>query len=275
MGTDLLPFSEVTSFVAAVSVIGIVLLLPLFISQRRDVRRLRSWMFEEPGFPERDHALSEERLDRAELQLEQIYEDQGDPVAGTAEFQAVYAANHPEGSESTEWRTGATRVTMDRPALAQKTMEISALEPHPRLKSFRQRAAQPRWLVALAVVAVVGAVVAIVGVDEILRSEEGSAPATSNASGIVVAVLNTTSADGIAGRVATQVEDSGYIRGELGTLERPTDQTFVMYQPDARRAAVRIADELGGIATQEIDQEVEAAAGDADVVVVLGEDRAS
>ncbi len=48
MGTDLLPFSEVTSAVAAVSVLGILLLLPLYLSQRRDVQRLREWMKGEP-----------------------------------------------------------------------------------------------------------------------------------------------------------------------------------------------------------------------------------
>ena len=51
MGTDLLPFSEVTSVVAAVSVLGIFLLLPLYLSQRRDVLRLREWMQANPDHP--------------------------------------------------------------------------------------------------------------------------------------------------------------------------------------------------------------------------------
>jgi hypothetical protein len=48
-----------------------------------------------------------------------------------------------------------------------------------------------------------------------------------------------------------------------------------MYAPDQKRAANRVAKELGDVAIQEIDREVQAAAGGADVVVILGQDRAA
>ena len=41
MGTDLLPFDEVAALIATASAIGILLLTPLYLSQRRDVQRLR------------------------------------------------------------------------------------------------------------------------------------------------------------------------------------------------------------------------------------------
>src|SRR5687767_8233233 len=75
MGTDLLPFTEVTSAIAAVSVIGIFLLLPLYLSQRRDVSRLREWMEQDPDFPATDIVLSERRLDQAERDLAKAYAD--------------------------------------------------------------------------------------------------------------------------------------------------------------------------------------------------------
>lgn len=258
MGSDLLPFDQVAALVATVSALGIVLLLPLFLSQRRDVRRLRGWMEQEPEYPAGDLAASETRLDRAELQLERAYVERGEPVPGTTEFQAV----HPD-----------TQITGERPALGQVTMERAALEPHRRWRSFSGRVTQPRWLAAIALVALLLGVGGIVVVQQFLRDDDNPGEVADDAAGIEVAVLNTTTASGIGGRVATQIEDSGFLRGAVGNLERETDQTLVMYQPDQKRSATRVANELGGVATQAIDREVAEAAGDADVVVILGQDR--
>ena len=275
MGTDLLPFSEVTAAIAAVSVIGIFLLLPLYLSQRRDVNRLREWMMGEPDFPEADAAVSERRLDRAERELAHAYAERGEPVPGTVEFEAVRAASAPEesGAGGVKAPATATGITGERPALAQVTMERSALEPHPRLRSFAARATQPRWLAVIALAALVLGAAGIIGVDRVLRDDDPGTPAASEAAGIEVAVLNTTSASGIAGRVATQIEDAGFIRGEVGNVERETSQTLVMYAADQERAAKRVAKELGDVAVQRIDREVEDVAGEADVVIILGQDR--
>ncbi|MDQ3728526.1 MAG: LytR C-terminal domain-containing protein [Actinomycetota bacterium] len=275
MGTDLLPFSEVTAAIAAVSVIGIFLLLPLYLSQRRDVSRLRAWMMGEPGFPEADAAVSERRLDRAERELAHAYAERGEPVPGTVEFEAVRAASAPEtsGTGGVKAPVTATGITGERPALAQVTMERSALEPHPRWKSFAARATQPRWLAVTALAALVLGATGIIVVDRVLRDDDPGTPAASEAAGIEVAVLNTTSASGIAGRIATQIEDVGFIRGEVGNIERETSQTLVMYAADQERAAKRVAKELGDVAVQRIDREVEDAAGEADVVIILGQDR--
>ena len=51
---------------------GIALLLPLYLSQRRDVQRLRAWMNREPEHPAADIAASEAILDRAEAELEEL-----------------------------------------------------------------------------------------------------------------------------------------------------------------------------------------------------------
>lgn len=279
MGSDLLPFSEVTSAVAAVSVLGIFFLLPLYLSQRRDVLRLREWMQGDPEFPATDLALSERRLDGAEHDLAKAYADRGEPVPGTMEFEAVRAATAvkaPGKAEPAALPLEESLLTSERPALAQVTMERSALEPHPRWKQFAAKVTQPRWLAVIALVALVLGVGGIVGVDRVLRDGgDNGGPAATEPAGIEVAVLNATASSGIAGRVATQIEDSGFIRGEVGNIQRSTDQTIVMYAPDQKRAATRVARELGDVAVQQIDREVQAAAGGADVVVILGQDRAA
>lgn len=246
MGTDLLPFTQVTSVVATASVLGILLLLPLYLSQRRDVLRLREWMHEMPGYPPSDLARNERRLDRAEMELERIYAERGEALQETSE----------------------------RPALDQVTMERAALEPHPRWRRFSGRITQPRWLAVIGLIALALGVAGVVGVQQFLTGHEGSGAGETAGSGIEVAVLNTTSASGIGGRVARQIETSGFLRGKVGSLARITDQTLVMYAPGQKQAARRVAKELGGVATQEIVREVEAAAGGADVVVILGQDRA-
>jgi hypothetical protein len=87
--------------VAAVALLGIVLLLPLYISQRRDLLRLRAWMAAEPGHPGVDIARSEAMLDRAEAELEdllgtpEVREPEpgappGTPAAGTTPVPAAY-----------------------------------------------------------------------------------------------------------------------------------------------------------------------------------------
>ncbi len=272
MGTDLLPFTEVTSAIAAVSVIGILLLLPLYLSQRRDVNRLREWMSQDPDFPSADILLSERRLDQAERDLARTYADRGDPVPGTMEFEAVRAASATQEKPAPPTPLSESLLTSERPALAQVTMERAALEPHPRWKEFAARVTQPRWLAVIAIVALVGGVVGIVGVDRILRVDEPGV-SSSEPSGIEVAVLNTTTASGVAGRIATQIENAGFIRGQVGAIERRTDQTVVMYAPNQKRAANRVAAELEGVAVQQIDRAVQEAAGEADVVIIVGQDR--
>lgn len=276
MGTDLLPFSEVTAAIAAVSVIGIFLLLPLYLSQRRDVLRLREWMDGNAEFPAEDLALSDSRLDLAERDLAKAYSDRGEAVPGTAEFEAVKAqtaAESPKKSATQGIPAISAEATAERPALAQVTMDRAALEPHPRWKVFVARVTQPRWLAVIALVALVLGAGGIITVDRVLRDDEPGTTAGSETSGIEVAVLNTTSAGGIAGQVASQIEEAGFIPGQVGNIERETSQTLVMYVPDQERAAKRVAAELGNVAVQRIDREVQAAAGGADVVIILGQDR--
>jgi hypothetical protein len=277
MGTDLLPFDEVAALVAAVSALGVLLLTPLYFSQRRDIQRLREWMLADPEHAGKDLSISESRLDKTEVELERIYAERGEPVPGTGEQPAtevqpgVAAGTTPPGT-----LPAATRVTSERPALERVTMERAALEPHQQLRRFGSWATQPRWLAALAVAAFLVAGAAIVVVQQGLLEDDTPDTAAVDPTGIEVAVLNTTSASGLAGRISSQIEDAGFLPGDVASIARDTDQTVVMYQRGQERAATRVARELdknAPPAIQKIDREVQEAAPTADVVVILGQDR--
>jgi hypothetical protein len=273
MGTDLLPFDEVAALVATASVIGLFLLTPLYLSQRRDVQRLREWMLQNPEHATADLVLSESRLDRTEVELEEIYAERGEPVPGTDEQAAteVKPGVTPPGT-----LPAAARVTSERPALERITMERSALEPHHQMRRFGRWATQPRWLAALAVAAFLIAGAAIVVVQQGLLSDDEPDAAAVDPAGIEVAVLNTTTADGLGAQLSRQIENAGFLPGDVESFVRDTDQTLVMYGRGQQRAAKRVARELGGDpppAIQKIDREVQDATPTADVVVILGQDR--
>ena len=93
----------------------------------------------EPGHPAEDLALSERILDSAERDLAKAYADRGEPVPGTMEFEAVKAATavkEPSKVDTAAIPLEESLLTSERPALAQVTMERSALEPHPQWKRF-------------------------------------------------------------------------------------------------------------------------------------------
>lgn len=268
MGSELLPFDEVAALIAAVAVLGVLLVTPLYLSQRRDIRRLREWVAQDAEYAAKDYGASEQRLDRAELELEQLYAGRGEQVPGTREHPAGATDVYPPGM------TPGARVTSERPALERVTMERAALDPHPRWHRFGGLATQPRWMVVIALVALVVSVAGVIGVQQVLIDDEPTGQVgTSESQGITVAVFNTTSAAGVAGRVSRQIVESGYLAGEIQSFARDADQSVVMYQPGRKRAARQVAKELEIGAVQEVDRQVEAAVPEADVVVILAQDR--
>ena len=62
----------VGAYAAAIAAVGLAPLMPLFVSQRRDLRRLHEWMEADPEHPATDLVASERILDRAEAELERL-----------------------------------------------------------------------------------------------------------------------------------------------------------------------------------------------------------
>jgi hypothetical protein len=255
---------SVTGFVALAALLGFALLLPLYLSQRRDVRRMRAWMERDPDHPAADLTASETLLDRAEAELEELLG--AEPDTG-----ATPATPPP----------AATRVTHERPALERITMERAALVPHPRWRRFAARATQPRVLVALGIVALLLGAGAILASEELLElgGDEGGAPRAGaiDRGEVTVAVLNGTSVNGLAGKVSSDVEASGYRTGTVSSTEPGFARTVVYYEDGQKRAAQKVARDLGidKQTVEPLDRQTRRLVGDADVVVIAGEDRAS
>ncbi len=254
-------FDRAAGFFAAAAVVAFLLLLPLYFSQRRDVRRMRGWMEREPEYPPADIAASELLLDRAETELEQLLGFEQEPITG-----------------ETGVAPAAARVTSERPALERITMEREALAPHPRWRRFVAAAMRPRVLVVIGIAALVLGGAAIF-VSEKLLEEGGSdrAPrvAAVKPSEVTVAVLNGTSINGLAGLVSSDIESFDYAIGAVTSTAPGSEKTVVLYADGQKPAAQRVARDLGVKEVKPIDRQSRALVGDADVVVIAGEDRAS
>jgi hypothetical protein len=261
-------FDTVTGFVALAAALGVVMLIPLYLSQRRDVRRLREWSEREPEYAGTDLAESERRLDEAEAELEEIL--------GEVPADDVTEVRPPPAPGETPV-PAATRVTHDRPALERITMERAALAPHPRWRRFVSSATQPRVLVAIGTVALLLGAGAIFASQQLLSDDDGpSGPhvARINPRDVTVAVLNGTTAAGLAGKVGSDLEAAGYVLGVVTNTEDNYEKTIVMYADKQKPAAQKVAGDIGVKEVEELDRDLRSDVGDADVVVIAGEDRA-
>lgn len=246
-------FDAAASFIALAAAIGLVLLLPLYFSQRRDVLRLRAWMERDPDHPAADIAASDAILDRAEAELEELLPPE------------------PETGET----VAATRVTHERPALERITMERAALAPHRRWRRFTGSATRTKVLVAVAIVALLVGVGAILASEQLLKDDGGGGgPAPIDRPQVTVAVLNGTSVNGLAGLVGTDVRASGYDLGTVSSTSPGAEKTVVLYANGEKRAARKVAKDLQVNEVKPIGAESRRLAGDADVVVIAGLDRA-
>lgn len=276
--------TDLPAYVSLAAAVAFALLLPLYLSQRRDLMRLHAWMEREPDHPAGDLAASEALLDRAEVELEAVFTaepqasvtDAGERAIATPTLVAPPSpAPVPPPQPAPP---AARRVTHERPALERITMERAALQPHPRWRRLMRRVGQPAVLSTVAAVAVVLGLVAIFGSGELLRSgsEEspGPRPGAVVPGDVEVAVLNGTSVPGLAAKVGDDVRVNGFKLGAVGNSSKQVDQTVVMYEPGEKRAARKVANDLGVKPVQPINRQTERAADGAAVVVIAGADRA-
>jgi hypothetical protein len=254
-------FDTAAGFVALGALLGFLLLLPLYLSQRRDVKRLRSLVQNEPDYASEDLATSERRLDAAETELEEV-------TGATA-----IAEPRPDGTPLTG---AAARVTSERPALTRITMERAALAPHPRWRRFVDRVTQPRVLVAIGIAALVLGGAAIFITQSLLSDDETAAPRVGRIvpADVEVAVFNGTSLDGLAGKVSSDLTAAGYNVIATTNTDPGHAKTEVMYEDQQKPAAQKVAADLGVKKVEPVDRELRDLAGGADVIVIAGEDRA-
>jgi hypothetical protein len=259
-------FDTVGGFIALGALVGLILLVPLYLSQRRDVKRLRGFMDADPDYADGDLEASEERLDAAETELEEVT--------------GATAVAVPEGRTPPGEVPAATRVTHERPALERITMERAALQPHPRWRRFADRATQPRVLVAIGATALLLGAAAIFVSQALLSDDDGQAQRVGRVvpEDVNVAVLNGTSINGLAGKVADDVEAAGYNVVAITNTQPGFGRTEVLYEDGAKPAAAKVAKDLGVKEATPLDRDLREEAHTAsearvDVVVIAGEDR--
>lgn len=223
--------------------IGLLLVLPLYLTQRREVRRLLDWQEREP--------------------------ERGDP--GSPPMPAPLTATPVP--VQTGALTPAERVTADRPALERITTERPAVTS----PSFWSRliARGPRHPLVISAVALVIGVAAVAAVA--LTGPGGTEDATKGTnldrSAVNVVVLNGSSRTALAGKVADSLAAAGFTDVRTGTTGT-SGQTVVLFNKQRRREAMAVSRRLGVKVIQPLDRQLRAVAPEADVVVVAGEDRA-
>jgi LytR cell envelope-related transcriptional attenuator len=270
-------------YVGTAAFLGLALLVPLYLSQSRDVRRLRVWAEHDPQAPaEAEEAAANSVRVAYETAVNQAL---ADAAASRAARRAERAAARGEPPPS----PAAERVAAERPATArevslpaERVMPAGATvyPPESAWRKWLRRGPTTRellWVMAAAFL--LG--VLIVGGSQLLLSTGGddAAPTTTAGAGVVkeeveVAVLNGTAVPGLAARVGDDVEANGYTLGAVTNSEAPAAETVVLYERGHEQEAHVVARDLGVEVVQLIDPESRDLAVGADVVVVAGEDRA-
>lgn len=249
LGRDLLvPLGGISAILA---MLGMILVLPIMIGQRREIARLTGWMDREPA-------------------------------AGTTEFQAVSSeATMPRGFPSAGvpgHSSAAERVTSDRPALERigtSEQRAIALEQAPWWRRVVERG--PRHPLVISLLAILLAVGVFLAVGHFLRAgEEGGKGAPVDPASVTVVVLNASTSSGLAGSVSDDLAASSFDVAGTSVADDDAKASIVMYADggDARRKAKAVARKLGISDVEPFDKEALAAANGADVVVFAADDLA-
>lgn len=226
-----------------VAVLALLLVLPLFISHRREVRRLLDWQRLEPARGEGS-----------------------DLPAGQGAVTTAAAA-------PTRTLSPAERVTADRPALERLTAERAAIESPSFWRRLIARGPRhPLVLAGLALVLAVGLVV-VVSLTGSIGDNDPDTSGRFDRTTVSLVVLNGSSQTALADKVADSLTAAGFEDVRTGTTAT-SRQTVVLYEKGNRRAAEILRRELGVKVVQRLDRAAKAAAPEADVVVVAGEDYA-
>jgi hypothetical protein len=236
----------------AVALIALALVVPLYVTQRREVQRLLHWRELEP-----------ERGDEGAPQSYPV-------TASTAVARPV------TGAYTTGTLTPAERVTADRPALSRITAERAAIQSPSFWRRLIARGPRHPLVLALIGILIAGAAVGYVALStdslDSKESKQGNGNSLDKGS-IAVVVLNGSSTTALADRVADDVSAKGFTDVRTGVTGE-SDQTVVLYDEGFKRAGNLVSKELDAKVVQPINREVQAVAPDANVVVIAGEDRA-
>ncbi len=261
---------KIGHYIGPAAVIGLLLMIPLYLSQSRDVKRLTLWADRDPNAPNEvdEFAAAEARAAQQAAVAR---------VTGRAETTRAEVRQAARESAAAE-RASARRALRQRPA-GMGTAEHRALADEPAWRRFFRRGPTARELVvATAAVFAIG-IGGIAGTLLILHRGEDTS-ATSTRGGVVpseikVASLNGTAVPGLAGKVGDDIKSNGYQLGAVTNSPSPANTSYVMFERGHEQEAQAVAHDLGIKDVKLIDKETSALSQGAPVVVVAGEDRAS
>jgi hypothetical protein len=271
-------------YAGAAAFLALALLLPLYISQSRDIRRLRLWSEHDPHAPTEaeEAAATGVRVAHETAVSQAAAEASAARLARRAERAAARGRGEPVPSRAAE------RVSAERPAAARDrplrpaeaaTTEGVTVYRESAWRRWLRRGPTTRELLWVMAGAFLLGVLIVGGSQVLLRGDDQDVPTTTAGAGIVkqeveVAVLNGTAVPGLAARVGDDVEANGYTLGAVTNSETPAMETVVLYERGHEEEARVVSRDLGVDVVQLLDPDTRELAVGADVVVVAGEDRA-
>ena len=226
---------------AAFALLGMAVVLPLFLSQRREIRRLLRWR-----------------------ELE--------PHRGESEADLLVADRLP-GSTRPGELSPAERVTGERPALERITAERIALDPPSFWRRLLARGPRHPLVISAAAIALAVAAVVVVSLTGQLSDESGDAGSRLDRASVELVVLNGSEQPSLADKVADGLTAAGWEQVRTG-VTGSSKQTVVLFARGSKRPAQVLKRELGARVVQPLDRATRAVAPGAQVVVIAGEDRA-
>jgi LytR cell envelope-related transcriptional attenuator len=261
---------KVGQYAGVAAFLCLAFLIPLYLSQSRDVSRLRLWADQEPNAVQDAEGAMVATARAAQ---------QAAVARVTGRAQAQRAEVHAAAQEAVAMERGAAaRVAAERPGASRLTAERAALLHEPAWRRFLRRGPNARQLVIIVGVVFALGLGGIAGTLFVL-SRGGGEPAPTTRAGVVpykvkVASLNGTAVPGLAQKVADDVEANDYRLGAVTNSPTPANKSYVMFERGHEQEANAVASDLGIGTVRPIDGETRALAEDATVVVVAGEDRA-
>jgi hypothetical protein len=250
---------KIGSFAGLASFLGLAVFALLSFAHGRDIRRLRDWA---GSAPEREAERTQATQNIAAQRAEELRELE---EARTAEHAAV---------EQREVRRLRREEGLPEYTRGERFRE--------RFSGFGESLSRPALLVVLFVVfvLVVGGVAYAILNNSSESKSGGDKPGKQAAAKkvkpgeIEVAVLNGTSATGLAATWGDKIEGKGFEVGAVTNTNSTFEDSVVMFEPGSKPEAEEVAKQLQFKKVQPMTAEVAEVSNKADVSVVVGEDNA-
>ncbi|HWH96229.1 MAG TPA: LytR C-terminal domain-containing protein [Baekduia sp.] len=284
---------ELGAVAGLASVMGLVVLLALYVSHARDVKRLRDWAGAAPEGLGPGIALPGRRADvprPSEPQIVTAASGAPASLSGLSPATAAGAAPRAPVAPVPVESAPSTQRPVTGPTASQMALGQDALAPVRRSPPRRRRTGA-RLAPVLVVLAVGGMVT--YGVSQMLggdgAGESGKTRATGNGpsreqkrrvvvnpGAVTVAVLNGTTVNGLAAALRDHVAAAGFRSGTIDVFsDQQLAESVVEYAPGHLAAAKAVGRVLAISRYQPVTANSRALAADATVIVVVGSDKAA